>query len=221
MVTKLLRGLPGKGFAASQPCWESLSPAQHPGTCPVPEPSFGWHGSGRKGPQRLKGPQRPPVKGTLKTIYERDLKGQLLSWQRPQTQSFSLCSVPAVQQQLWAPTGCRGAARPAPLPAGHHHRPLSLQFLSLDDIKDSSQGSVDMRRDQQPSVREPAGGLLVPWGCEGQRCPCCARAAPVRPRAVAATLLFSSPQAVNIVPLTPMSLVPPEEAEKKNNPLFR
>lgn len=51
------------------------------------------------------------------------------------------------------------------------------EFLSLDDIKDSSQGSVDMRRDQQPS-------------------------------------------AVNIVPLTPMSLVPPEEAEKKNNPLF-
>lgn len=51
------------------------------------------------------------------------------------------------------------------------------EFLSLDDIKDSSQGSVDMRREQQPS-------------------------------------------AVNIVPLTPMSLVPPEEAEKKNNPLF-
>ncbi|XP_068526322.1 condensin-2 complex subunit H2 [Anas acuta] len=51
------------------------------------------------------------------------------------------------------------------------------EFLSLDDIKDSSQGSVDMRRDQQPS-------------------------------------------AVNIVPLTPISLVPPEEAEKRNNPLF-
>lgn len=28
-------------------------------------------------------------------------------------------------------------------------------------------------------------------------------------------------QAVNVVPLTPMSLVPPEEAEKINNPLFR
>lgn len=27
-------------------------------------------------------------------------------------------------------------------------------------------------------------------------------------------------QAVNVVPLTPMSLVPPEEAEKINNPLF-
>ncbi|EOB03859.1 Condensin-2 complex subunit H2, partial [Anas platyrhynchos] len=65
------------------------------------------------------------------------------------------------------------------------------EFLSLDDIKDSSQGSVDMRRDQQPSST-----------------------------GTAATLLFSSPQAVNIVPLTPMSLVPPEEAEKKNNPLF-
>ncbi|NWZ25509.1 CNDH2 protein, partial [Asarcornis scutulata] len=51
------------------------------------------------------------------------------------------------------------------------------EFLSLDDIKDTSQGSVDMRKDQQPS-------------------------------------------AVNIVPLTPMSLVPPEEAEKRNNPLF-
>ncbi|KAI6079939.1 Condensin-2 complex subunit H2 [Aix galericulata] len=52
-----------------------------------------------------------------------------------------------------------------------------VEFLSLDDIKDSSEGSVDMRKDQQPS-------------------------------------------AVNIVPLTPMSLVPPEEAEKRNNPLF-
>ncbi|KAM9203506.1 condensin-2 complex subunit H2 [Mergus octosetaceus] len=51
------------------------------------------------------------------------------------------------------------------------------EFLSLDDIKDTSEGSVDMRKDQQPS-------------------------------------------AVNIVPLTPMSLVPPEEAEKRNNPLF-
>ncbi|NXF13929.1 CNDH2 protein, partial [Smithornis capensis] len=51
------------------------------------------------------------------------------------------------------------------------------EFLSLDDIQDTSQASVDMRRDQQPS-------------------------------------------AVNIVPLTPMSLVPPEEAEKKENPLL-
>ncbi|NXK54273.1 CNDH2 protein, partial [Chauna torquata] len=51
------------------------------------------------------------------------------------------------------------------------------EFLSLDDIRDASQASVDMKKDHQPS-------------------------------------------AVNIVPLTPMSLVPPEEAEKRNNPLF-
>ncbi|TRZ11936.1 hypothetical protein HGM15179_015177 [Zosterops borbonicus] len=51
------------------------------------------------------------------------------------------------------------------------------EFLSLDDIAESSQASVDMRRDQQPA-------------------------------------------AVNIVPLTPMSLVPPEEGEKKENPLL-
>ncbi|NXK25680.1 CNDH2 protein, partial [Arenaria interpres] len=51
------------------------------------------------------------------------------------------------------------------------------EFLSLDDIRDSSQASVDMRKDQQPS-------------------------------------------AVDIVPLTPMSLVLPEEAEKRDNPLF-
>ncbi|KAF1658371.1 UNVERIFIED_CONTAM: Condensin-2 complex subunit H2, partial [Eudyptes robustus] len=51
------------------------------------------------------------------------------------------------------------------------------EFLSLDDIRDSSQGNVDMKKDHQPD-------------------------------------------AVNIVPLTPMSLVPPEEAEKRDNPLF-
>ncbi|XP_075581268.1 LOW QUALITY PROTEIN: condensin-2 complex subunit H2 [Pelecanus crispus] len=51
------------------------------------------------------------------------------------------------------------------------------QFLSLDDISDSSQANVDMKKDHQPN-------------------------------------------AVNIVPLTPMSLVPPEEAEKRDNPLF-
>ncbi|XP_051629622.1 condensin-2 complex subunit H2 isoform X5 [Manacus candei] len=51
------------------------------------------------------------------------------------------------------------------------------QFLSLDDIKDTSQASVDMSSNQQPS-------------------------------------------AVNVVPLTPMSLVPPEEMEKKENPLL-
>lgn len=33
-VMKLLCGLRGKGFAASQPCWESLSPTQHEGTPP-------------------------------------------------------------------------------------------------------------------------------------------------------------------------------------------
>ncbi|NXL18066.1 CNDH2 protein, partial [Setophaga kirtlandii] len=51
------------------------------------------------------------------------------------------------------------------------------EFLSLDDIPETSQASVDMRRDQQPA-------------------------------------------AVDIVPLTPMSLVPPEEGEKKENPLL-
>ncbi|NXB10889.1 CNDH2 protein, partial [Cnemophilus loriae] len=51
------------------------------------------------------------------------------------------------------------------------------EFLSLDDIPETSQASVDMRRDQQPA-------------------------------------------AVNIVPLTPMSLVPPDEGEKKENPLL-
>nr|XP_009682861.1 PREDICTED: condensin-2 complex subunit H2 [Struthio camelus australis] len=51
------------------------------------------------------------------------------------------------------------------------------EFLSLDDIKDTSQASVDMRKDHQPNT-------------------------------------------VDIVPLTPMALVPPEEAEKRNNPLF-
>ncbi|XP_014817433.1 PREDICTED: condensin-2 complex subunit H2 [Calidris pugnax] len=51
------------------------------------------------------------------------------------------------------------------------------EFLSLDDIRDSSQASVDMRKDHQPN-------------------------------------------AVDIIPLTPMSLVLPEEAEKRDNPLF-
>ncbi|NXH01034.1 CNDH2 protein, partial [Loxia leucoptera] len=51
------------------------------------------------------------------------------------------------------------------------------EFLSLDDIPETSQDSVDLRRDQQPA-------------------------------------------AVNIIPLTPMSLVPPEEGEKKENPLL-
>uniref|UniRef100_A0A8C3XTF5 Condensin-2 complex subunit H2 n=1 Tax=Chelydra serpentina TaxID=8475 RepID=A0A8C3XTF5_CHESE len=51
------------------------------------------------------------------------------------------------------------------------------EFLSLDDIKDTSVVSVDMKKDHQPNT-------------------------------------------VNIVPLTPMALVPPEEAEKKDNPLF-
>ncbi|NXJ16714.1 CNDH2 protein, partial [Odontophorus gujanensis] len=51
------------------------------------------------------------------------------------------------------------------------------EFLSLDDIGDTSQPNVDLKKDHQPG-------------------------------------------AVNIVPLTPMSLVPLEEAEKINNPLF-
>ncbi|XP_067387499.1 condensin-2 complex subunit H2 [Emydura macquarii macquarii] len=51
------------------------------------------------------------------------------------------------------------------------------EFLSLDDIKDTSVVSVDMRKDHPPNT-------------------------------------------VNIVPLTPMALVPPEEAEKRDNPLF-
>ncbi|NXW99426.1 CNDH2 protein, partial [Larus smithsonianus] len=51
------------------------------------------------------------------------------------------------------------------------------EFLSLDDIRDSSQANVDMRKDHQPNPTD-------------------------------------------IVPLTPMSLVLPEEAEKRDNPLF-
>ncbi|XP_027559475.1 condensin-2 complex subunit H2 isoform X2 [Neopelma chrysocephalum] len=51
------------------------------------------------------------------------------------------------------------------------------QFLSLDDIEDTSPASVDMSRNQQPS-------------------------------------------AVKVIPLTPMCLVPPEEMEKKENPLL-
>ncbi|KAM6213883.1 condensin-2 complex subunit H2 [Sarcoramphus papa] len=51
------------------------------------------------------------------------------------------------------------------------------EFLSLDDIRDSSGANVDMKKDHQPN-------------------------------------------AVSIVPLTPMSLVPLEEAEKRDNPLF-
>ncbi|XP_063179877.1 condensin-2 complex subunit H2 isoform X2 [Chroicocephalus ridibundus] len=51
------------------------------------------------------------------------------------------------------------------------------EFLSLDDIRDSSQANVDMRKDHQPNLTD-------------------------------------------IVPLTPMSLVLPEEAEKRDNPLF-
>ncbi|KAM6436356.1 condensin-2 complex subunit H2 isoform 2-T2 [Liasis olivaceus] len=51
------------------------------------------------------------------------------------------------------------------------------EFLSLDDIQDTSRANMDLRDDQQHNT-------------------------------------------VNIVPLTPMALVPPEEAEKKDNPLF-
>ncbi|XP_062839522.1 condensin-2 complex subunit H2 [Anolis carolinensis] len=51
------------------------------------------------------------------------------------------------------------------------------EFLSLNDIQDTSRASMDLREDRQRS-------------------------------------------SVSIVPLTPMVLVPPEEAEKKGNPLF-
>ncbi|XP_071590444.1 LOW QUALITY PROTEIN: condensin-2 complex subunit H2 [Heliangelus exortis] len=51
------------------------------------------------------------------------------------------------------------------------------EFLSLDDIQDSAQASVDLQRDHPPN-------------------------------------------AVTIVPLTPLSLVPPEETEKRDNPLL-
>ncbi|NXW59358.1 CNDH2 protein, partial [Eurystomus gularis] len=51
------------------------------------------------------------------------------------------------------------------------------EFLSLDDIGDSTEANVDMKKDHQPN-------------------------------------------AINIVPLTPMSLVPPEDDEKRDNPLF-
>ncbi|XP_062989854.1 condensin-2 complex subunit H2 [Elgaria multicarinata webbii] len=56
-------------------------------------------------------------------------------------------------------------------------RAAEEEFLSLDDIQDTSRANVELR-DDRPHVN------------------------------------------VNIVPLTPMSLVPPEEAEKKDNPLF-
>ncbi|XP_010292530.1 PREDICTED: condensin-2 complex subunit H2, partial [Phaethon lepturus] len=55
--------------------------------------------------------------------------------------------------------------------------PEKEEFLSLDDIRDDSQASMDMKKDHQPSA------------------------------------LIS-------VPLTPMSLVAPEEDEKRDNPLF-
>ncbi|NXC78398.1 CNDH2 protein, partial [Anhinga anhinga] len=51
------------------------------------------------------------------------------------------------------------------------------EFLSLDDISDSSQANVDMKKEHES-------------------------------------------KAVNIVPLTPMSLVPLEDAEKRDSPLF-
>ncbi|XP_060135316.1 condensin-2 complex subunit H2 isoform X2 [Zootoca vivipara] len=51
------------------------------------------------------------------------------------------------------------------------------EFLSLDDIQDTSRASKDLRGNQRHN-------------------------------------------AVSVVPLTPMALVPPEDAEKKNNPLF-
>ncbi|NXF96566.1 CNDH2 protein, partial [Eubucco bourcierii] len=51
------------------------------------------------------------------------------------------------------------------------------EFLSLDDIGDSNEASVDLRRDQQPST-------------------------------------------VELMPLTPMCLVPPDDAEKRSNPLL-
>ncbi|NXW22878.1 CNDH2 protein, partial [Circaetus pectoralis] len=51
------------------------------------------------------------------------------------------------------------------------------EFLSLDDIGDSSQVNVDMKKDHQLKT-------------------------------------------VNVIPLTPMSLVPPDEADKRDNPLF-
>lgn len=38
---------------------------------------------------------------------------------------------------------------------------LSLQFLSLDDISNTSQASVDLKMDHQPNVREAAVVLLV------------------------------------------------------------
>ncbi|XP_049669948.1 condensin-2 complex subunit H2 isoform X3 [Accipiter gentilis] len=51
------------------------------------------------------------------------------------------------------------------------------QFLSLDDIGDSSHVNMDMKKDHQPKT-------------------------------------------VNVIPLTPMCLVPLEEADKRDNPLF-
>ncbi|XP_062347470.1 condensin-2 complex subunit H2 [Cinclus cinclus] len=62
-----------------------------------------------------------------------------------------------------------------------------VEFLSLDDIPETSQARVDTRRNQQPAALSHL---------------------PVRS------------QAVNIIPLTPMSLEAPEEGEKEEDPLM-
>lgn len=92
---------------------------------------------------------------------------------------------------------------------------LSLQFLSLDDISNTSQASVDLKMDHQPSVREAAVVLLV--SPPSYQALLTKSLLPAQQSSLTPVLL----QAVNVVPLTPMSLVPPEEAEKTNNPLFR
>lgn len=74
---------------------------------------------------------------------------------------------------------------------------------------------------------DPTGGwghLLSQPGPVGTVVPrqCCVVLCWVLPQGVSALLPCPvPPQSVNIVPLTPMSLVPPEDVEKKDNPLFR
>lgn len=110
------------------------------------------------------------------------------------------------------PKGYNGTMKVAPLVTAVV---LSLQFLSLDDISNTSQASVDLKMDHQPSVREAAVVLLL--SPPSYQALLTESLLPAQQSSLTPVLL----QAVNVVPLTPMSLVPPEEAEKTNNPLFR
>uniref|UniRef100_A0A8C5JQ52 Condensin-2 complex subunit H2 n=1 Tax=Junco hyemalis TaxID=40217 RepID=A0A8C5JQ52_JUNHY len=77
-------------------------------------------------------------------IYSRKVRSQLEEEVRR-----ALCSCPAPGGSLGVPAswGDTGGA--------------FLQFLSLDDIPETSQASVDMRRDQQPAVRGTSSILCL------------------------------------------------------------